>query len=309
MNVFNLDIWKNYKHSGTMYLYEIYDFIKEGIYKNEVEEIRLFLKKGMKKEAYELKRKLPAFTISGIFDTNRREENIIKYYGLVVLDIDNLKTEEEVKKIKEEICKIEYTKMAFVSPSGMGVKVIVENNNTDVEKHKKVYQEVVDYYKQKLNVEFDEKTVDVVRLCYISYDEDIYLNLESKIFISENTDINKKRNIIKEKVVNEETIFTIEESFVLIEKEVIKFTNHCQKYEKGSRNNYIYLLAKNSKGAGIIKEVTVEYCLNHFVEEDFAEDEIQNIVKSAYNDNKVKFGQWKLKNKNLLKNHLRQRKI
>lgn len=284
MNVFNLDIWKNYKHSGVMYLYEIYDCIKEGEYKNEIEKIRLLLKKGMKKEADELKRKLPAFTVSGIFNTNRGKEYLIKYYGLMVLDIDNLKDEEEVKRIKEKICKIKYTKMAFISPLGLGIKIIVETNNTDVEKHKEVYKELLNYYKQELDIEFDEKTIDVARLCFISYDEEAYLNLDSEIFISKNVNI-------KEKVANEETICN-DDKFDRIIERIIKFSKNKQKLEKGNRNRFVYLLVKNNKLVAITKEKILEYCLNNYVEEDFTEDEIINIVRSVYNNNNIIFGKY-----------------
>ncbi|EKB57524.1 BT4734/BF3469 family protein [Bergeyella zoohelcum] len=282
MNVFNLDTWENYKHSGVMYLYEIYDSIKEGEYKNEIEKIRLLLKKEMKQEADELKRKLPAFTVSGIFNTNRREEYLIKYYGLMTLDIDNLKDEEEVKRIKEKICKIKYTKMAFISPSGLGIKIIVETNNTNVEKHKEVYKELLNYYKQELDIEFDEKTIDVARLCFISYDEEAYLNLDSEIFISKNTNIGKEK---------------VDDEFDRIIEKIIEFTKKRQEFKNGNRNRFVYLLVKNSKGAGITKERILEFCLNNCIEEDFTEEEIQNIVKSVYNDDKVCFGQWKYKYK------------
>lgn len=282
MNVFNLDTWENYKHSGVMYLYEIYDSIKEGEYKNEIEKIRLLLKKEMKQEADELKRKLPAFTVSGIFNTNRREEYLIKYYGLMTLDIDNLKDEEEVKRIKEKICKIKYTKMAFISPSGLGIKIIVETNNTNVEKHKEVYKELLNYYKQELDIEFDEKTIDVARLCFISYDEEAYLNLDSEIFISKNTNIGKEK---------------VDDEFDRIIEKIIEFTKKRQEFKNGNRNRFVYLLVKNIKGAGITKERILEFCLNNCIEEDFTEEEIQNIVKSVYNDDKVCFGQWKYKYK------------
>lgn len=282
MNVFNLDTWENYKHSGVMYLYEIYDSIKEGEYKNEIEKIRLLLKKEMKQEADELKRKLPAFTVSGIFNTNRREEYLIKYYGLMTLDIDNLKDEEEVKRIKEKICKIKYTKMAFISPSGLGIKIIVETNNTNVEKHKEVYKELLNYYKQELDIEFDEKTIDVARLCFISYDEEAYFNLDSEIFISKNTNIGKEK---------------VDDEFDRIIEKIIEFTKKRQEFKNGNRNRFVYLLVKNSKGAGITKERILEFCLNNYIEEDFTEEEIQNIVKSVYNDDKVCFGQWKYKYK------------
>lgn len=291
MNNYKIDVWYNYNNKATAgyTLSEMFEVIKIGQLKNHIEEIRTFFKEGNKKEANKSKNELPGFTVSGIFGTRRRKEDIIKYYGLMTLDIDNLKDEEEVKRIKEKICKIKYTKMAFISPSGLGIKIIVETNNTDVEKHKEVYQEVVNYYKQELNVEFDKQTIDVSRLCFISYDEEAYLNLDSEIFIS------KKSNII----ANQKTIYNDDDEFDRIIEEIKEFTKKRQEYKKGNRNRFVYLLVKNCKGAGITKERILEFCLNNYKEEDFTQIEIEMIVKSVYNNDKIEFGKWKNKNKKL----------
>lgn len=294
MNNYKIDVWHNYnaKSPETISLSDIFESIKNEQLKNHIEEIRTFLKEGNKKEADKSKNELPGFTVSGIFFKERRKGNIKKYYGLMTLDIDNLTDEEEVKRIKEKICKIKYTKMAFISPSGLGIKIVVETNNTNVEKHKEVYQKLIDCYKQELNVEnvkFDEQTNDVSRLCFISSDREAYLNLDSEIYIYKESSANKKSNIIKEKVANEETICN-DDKFDRIIEIIIEFSKNKQKLEKGNRNKFVHLLVKNNKLAAITKEKILEYCLNNYVEEDFPEDEIINIVKSVYNNDKIIFG-------------------
>ncbi|VDH02918.1 BT4734/BF3469 family protein [Bergeyella zoohelcum] len=286
MNNYKIDIWHDYnaKSPETISLSDIFECIKNEEFKNHIEEIRTFLKEGNKKDANKSKNKLPGFTVSGIFFTKRRKGNIKKYYGLMALDIDNLKDEEEVKRIKERICKIKYTKMAFISPSGLGIKIVVETDNTDVEKHKEVYEELLNYYKQELDIEFDEKTIDVARLCFISSDGEAYLNLDSEIFVSKNANI-------KEKVANEETICNDDKFDRIIEK-IVEFSKNKQKFEKGNRNRFVYLLVKNNKLVAITKEKILEYCLNNYVEEDFPEDEIIDIVRSVYNNDKIIFGEY-----------------
>ena len=147
MNNYQIDVWKNYKEQvGYLNFENIFLAIKEGEFKSEITEIRNYLKENNKNKSDELKNNLLSFTVSAIFDEKRRKERVIKYYGVMVLDIDDLKDEEEVERIKKEVEKIEYTKMAFVSPSGLGLKIIVETNNTDVERHTEVYKELVNYY-------------------------------------------------------------------------------------------------------------------------------------------------------------------
>ena len=267
--------------------------IKEGKFKSEITEIRNSLKENNKNKSDRLKNSLLGFTVSAIFDEERRKERVIKYYGVMVLDIDDLKDEEEVERIKKEIEKIEYTKMVFVSPSGLGLKIIVETNNTDVERHTEVYKELVNYYGNQLNVEFDSQTCDVSRLCFFSYDETAYYNCKSKIFISEK-DTKKEKKMMENKVVSNGGEYN-----KVIER-IIEFTKRKQRYVKGNRNRFVYLLVKNSKLGGVPEEIIREFCINNYVEEDFPIEEIESIME-VYNDDEIKFGEYEYRYKKFLK--------
>ena len=61
--------------------------IKEGKFKSEITEIRNSLKENNKNKLDGLKNSLSGFTVSAIFDEKRRKERVIKYYGVMVLDI------------------------------------------------------------------------------------------------------------------------------------------------------------------------------------------------------------------------------
>ena len=299
MNNYQIDVWKNYnEQAGYQNFENILLAIKEGKFKSEITEIRNSLKENNKNKSDELKNSLSGFTVSAIFDEKRRKERVIKYYGVMVLDIDNLKDEEEVERIKKEIEKIEYTKMVFVSPSGLGLKIIVETNNTDVERHTEVYKKLVNYYENQLNVEFDSQTCDVSRLCFFSCDETAYYNEESKIFISED-DTKKKKKIMEKKVIEKKVINNDRKYHKAIEK-IIEFTKRKQKYVKGNRNRFVYLLVKNSKRGGVPEEVIREFCINNYVEEDFPVEEIESIME-VYNDDEIKFGEYKYRYRKFLK--------
>ena len=290
MNNYQIDVWANYNEQVRYLNFEnILLAIKEGEFKSKITEIRNFLKENNKNKSDELKNSLLGFTVSAIFDKKRRKERVIKYYGVMVLDIDNLKDEEEIERIKKEIEKIEYTKMVFVSPSGLGLKIIVETNNTDVERHTEVYKELVKYYENQLNVEFDSQTCDVSRLCFFSYDETAYYNCESKIFISK-----------KEKKMMENKVVSSDGKYNKVIEEIIEFTKTKQKYEKGNRNRFVYLLVKNSKLGGVPEEIIREFCINNYVEKDFPIEEIESIME-VYNDDEIKFGKYKYRYRKLLK--------
>lgn len=289
MNNYQIDVWENYKQAGYQNFENILLAIKEGKFKSEITEIRNSLKENNKNKSDRLKNSLSGFTVSAIFDEKRQKERVIKYYGVMVLDIDNLKDEEEVERIKKEIEKIEYTKMVFVSPSGLGLKIIVETNNTDVERHTEVYKELVNYYGNQLNVEFDSQTCDVSRLCFFSYDETAYYNCESKIFISK-----------KEKKMMENRVVSNGGEYNKVIERIIEFTKRKQRYVKGNRNRFVYLLVKNSKLGGVPEEIIREFCINNYVEEDFPVEEIESIME-VYNDDEIKFGEFEYRYKKFLK--------
>ena len=289
MNNYQIDVWENYKQAGYQNFENILLAIKEGKFKSEITEIRNSLKENNKNKSGRLKNSLSGFTVSAIFDEKRRKERVIKYYGVMVLDIDNLKDEEEVERIKKEIEKIEYTKMVFVSPSGLGLKIIVETNNTDVERHTEVYKELVNYYGNQLNVGFDSQTCDVSRLCFFSYDETAYYNCKSKIFISK-----KEKKMMENKVVSNGGEYN------KVIKRIIEFTKRKQRYVKGNRNRFVYLLVKNSKLGGVPEEIIREFCINNYVEEDFPVEEIESIME-VYNDDEIKFGEFEYRYRKLLK--------
>ncbi len=74
-----------------------------------------------------------AFTVSGLFEGGRKLSFLKSYNPFVILDIDKLDMEilpDLILKAKA----IPFTKVLFVSPSGRGLKIVVEVN-TDKEKH------------------------------------------------------------------------------------------------------------------------------------------------------------------------------
>ena len=81
---------------------------------------------------------------------------------------------------------------------------------------------------------------------------------------------------------------------------IIEFTKRKQKYVKGNRNRFVYLLVKNSKLGGVPEEIIREFCINNYVEEDFPIEEIESIME-VYNDDEIKFGKYKYIYRKLLK--------
>lgn len=155
---------------------ELYETIKFGYLKNEIEAIR---KTNNNKERYNnLKRStIPTVTLSGLFGY-RNTAGLLKHSGLIQIDIDKI---EYFDKVFSEICKDAYTYVAFKSPGGKGIKVIVKINPS-AETHLGQFFALETYYKASFDIDIDSACKDLARTMLLSYDPNIYCNPHSSIF-------------------------------------------------------------------------------------------------------------------------------
>jgi len=118
----------------------------------------------------------------------REDESITKHSGFLVLDFDKCDTISKVNQLKAD----PYTYACWVSPSGNGVKALIRCA-PDLELHYNFYDAILERYP-----ELDTTSKSVSRLCFESYDPDIYVNKDSKVW--EDVIIARKPKEIKEYV-------------------------------------------------------------------------------------------------------------
>ena len=154
--------------------------IKQGKYEEQISKIRSLLKLDKKEEADFLKKQLDGFTTSGTFDNGRTANEIVSYSGFLILDIDNL-TEQQLQHTIKTARVAPYTYACFVSPSGSGLKIIVQVDSKK-EVHKEAFKQAAEYYEQALDVEIDASGSDLSRLCFMSYDPECFLKKDADFF-------------------------------------------------------------------------------------------------------------------------------
>lgn len=256
------------------------DIISEK-YKAEVETIRELIQQGKKAEADDKKKKLPAFTPSGVFIEKRLKQNIEMYSGFVHLDFDKL-TPEQLQTAFETIKATPYTALSFISPSGNGLKVFVEVN-TGLEHHDIAYLQVQKHYEDSTGLKADPSCKDVTRLCFMSYDSHAYRTIENKKFLvtlpqSAQEEVKKEDKFTSSaQQVDKPESEDLNKLFIFNQQ--IQFTNQKTTYINGNRNNFIYLLACNCNRVGLLQFDTEVLCTEHF---DLSEREIKTAINSAY---------------------------
>lgn len=290
----SLDIWKEFsKYSGTLPISRIYEEIKSDKFKLEVETIRRLKKMGFTEQANEIKLNILSFTTSVEFHwkKSRIQKNIKKYTGLMILEIDNLENEENVLKLFNKVISIKYTMLSFISPSGFGIKIVVRTNNSDLTQHTNCYKELVKYYSSRLEIKFDDKSCDVSRLCFFSYDPNAYFNGSSDFFDFEYYDSDFSNDSDSSQV----------DDFELQMKCVFDITSEKTVFVSANRIYFISLFARNSSLYGINREEVLDYCAKNFAEDGFDIADIRKLVYSWYSRNSYDFGKWRLKFKMLIK--------
>jgi len=125
-------------------------------------------------EKKEEKTSFPAITFQGEFK-ERKKDGLINSSGLLILDFDKTGT-----GIKNDLSKIPYIHVAFVSISGDGIKALVKIPKVySDEEYKQFFYAITADIKTRIGIDVDGSGADVSRACFFSYDPDIYVNKES----------------------------------------------------------------------------------------------------------------------------------
>lgn len=259
--------------------------IQTGVYKETIEIIRALMREGKTEEADKLKFKLKSFSVSATFDGRRKPEFLKMYNSYVHLDFDYIEPDllpECFKKATEDT----HTFMCFLSARASGLKIFVEVDSK-AENHSIAYQQVSVYYEKLLGRKSDPRCKDIGRLCFMSYDPNLYKNLANEKFhviLQENQLKEKKTDVPKHIDIPEVAL-----DVAMLFHQQIEFTNKKIQYSVGNRNNYVYSLASNCNRVGIPQESTAELIFQFF---DLPEKDMMASVRSAYEHHTHEFGKF-----------------
>lgn len=225
-----------------------------------------------------LKSSLPGYCWSGQFK-QRKISGLIQHSGLIVLDFDKYKDEKEAIEMKNSICDDDFVYSAFISPSGKGVKVLVKIP-AEPENHVKYFNALVKHFQDD---HLDISGKDVSRFCFESYDPDLYLNENSKVWtkmeVEDVSEIGESADKVKVKITSDHEIINRLQTWFDKKYSVIE----------GQRNNNVFIFASALHDFGINKNTAISH-LFQYAGGSFNEKEIERIVNSAYSRNPEKFG-------------------
>ena len=299
MNQFNIFL-DFYRIIAEMTEEEIVSAIGSPKYRNTVESVRrIFLEQG-EKAANEEKKKLPSVTFSANYRGGRSNATLVKYLGYIVIDIDHL-SKEELARILQTGRACSYTRIAFISPKGMGLKIIAHTQRPDgtlpdtiqeiEDFHNAAYNKVASFYSQLCQTEIDTSGQDVGRTCLLSYDPGIYFNRDATPFIVEQPPLfyktqkkkktpGRKKQETDNNPVSEETALNYHSSHASLMVTLNYYHNKSEKYTEGNRNNYLHHLACKYNRHGIPEQEAAAFIKSLFT--DLPAEETDSLIASAY---------------------------
>lgn len=242
------------------------DRIKTGASRKAVADIRSVTDKERQDS---LKRNLPCVCFSGEF-TQRYDEFLQKHSGFIVLDFDDI---FEVEQKKSEISKNEFIYACWISPRNNGIKALVKI--ADGKKHRGHFEALRDIFP-----ECDKSGVNESRVCYESYDPEIYLNPNASVF---------KKVKTYEKV---EAKVNIDDENKIFQNIVKWLSNRGDAFVTGERNHFIFKLASACCRFGFDESLCIALVNRNFEigSNKFSLTECERTIKSAYRASNNLFG-------------------
>ena len=258
---------------GDVNLIDVLFDIRNGKYAASVNRIRVYMDKDNPEAAGNLKKALPAITISATYRGQRLEQYMTAYNPLIILDFDELK-KEELPHLLALVREAAYTVACWISPRGHGIKVIVYpvvGLELVAQNHPAIYKLVKDWYQRLLGIEADTSGSDAGRLCIVSYDPQLYISPRFENWLRGEGALPGGLPPIK----------------AVIGKDIMQLISSARKqttrkfaYAEGNRNNYVHLFAANCNRLGVAKEEVVKYACKTFA--DLPGEECLQAVDSAY---------------------------
>lgn len=212
-----------------------------------------------------LKKGLTSICFSGTFK-KRSDRAIIQHSGYMVTDFDHVK---ELDALRETLQADPYTCLLFTSPSGDGLKVVVRVPAV-IKEHKGRFDALMQYYNRD---DFDTKNGNISRVCYESYDPEVYYNPESKVF----------EDIVEYPILdfsNSRPIVPLRSEDKIIER-LQMWIDRKRPVVEGQRNDSVFRFAGAMNRCGVSK-ISAENYLVGYASEGFPATEISKCVSSAY---------------------------
>lgn len=253
-------------------------------------------------EQNEAKKNLPVFCCNGTFH-RRNNASLLQYSSFIAIDFDGFSSNDELIAYKEHLKTYPFVYAVFVSPSGMGLKAIVQHNNTNPAHHYNLFVQLHRIFGLS-NTNFDSVVSDIARGTYFSYDPDLWQNLCCRPFdFVYDLGIGDKKNKVAS---GEKSVTTASYQYetsdadrlmngifqgTMTDKQVINYmNNHFWKkqkedYQEGNRQSSLLRKAAQLCKYGVLYENALKELKFRYCYAGLSEEEVTGKVTYCYSSN------------------------
>jgi len=249
--------------------------IKEGASKGIIAKVRSEVDDERRNS---VKKALPCVLFSGKF-TSREDGSLLQHSGFVILDFDYV----EPTETKADLADIPWIYAAWVSPSGEGVKALVRIKDPSLHRQhlKAIFKELP---------KADPVNINLARVCYESYDPDIYINENASVY---ETALEKRDGLDQTRLAfGGEQVGDDDQAHAKFTKLQKWLMNTGAAFRSGERNVFIYKLAGACCRFGIDQADCLALITREYLTKDgeFTLRETETAIKSAYRSPGNPFG-------------------
>lgn len=231
-----------------------------------------------------------------------------KYNGVVMVKVDRLKNEKDVKLVKKIAAQRRCTWMAFKGCDGRSVIILLRyaypdgnlptDENTAEIFHEHVYMDACLLYQELLPMPVTVEPSSIYQYCYMSVDEELYYNPSAEI-IPFQQPMDKpdysffKQAMLKDRKCSDVEDLSSDESFDMLLRYEMALKSAKDEYYRLKKNNsttedltpLLVQIAKTCQQSGIPEEEAVNRTWYHY-EEDCTKPAIRSLFYNVYQDPK-----------------------
>ena len=258
------------KTKDTPYLVDltkIVNRIKQG---KSIEIINRVRSANNKEDADRIKQQLPCILFAGEF-AQRNGNGLVKASGLMCLDFDKYENDAVMLEHRAMLERNAHFVLIFTSPSGKGLKGVIRVSQNIT---KETFPKIFKAFKKEFDYDYwDGSSCNIDRVCYESYDPDIYVNENATIYDPVLIDTGYSNH-------EKTPLIPVTDEDKIIEK-IMNF-DWKKDFREGERNAFIFDLAGMFCEYGVSQYTAEGYILNNVVIGEFSETEAKTTIKSAY---------------------------
>lgn len=272
-------------------LQDVLENVRDGTWACQIQKLRATLQYNGKREYDILKNQLPVVMFGGLF-RGQGISDLQQPSNLVILDFDHFQDLASVNQARMSIASDPYTMVEFLSPSGFGLKVLVNvEADTDNTTHHEYFNALRNHFSQnhpELMSFWDDTSKNINRLCFVSHDPELFCNPNSRIWVKREP--NTKSKVIIGDTMNVKTNEGMNVNDAEVEK-IIHFLEGgwatSAPMTDGHRHDSTYRRARELCEYGVPQDIAIEY-FKQFLSEASDPKDIEKQISNAYKKSKFK---------------------